>query len=313
MTGKIDWTSLRAVKPHVAHARDALFSRWDAFCFPGVFKKILPQESAVQQLNRLLMAGTPLAVARMGRTEARILGEWHYASNHFSSKSLKQAHVNAGIFPVEVKLLSAFASIYWQALQQLDVLAFWPTEYQAQLVNELDPCPVLIDRVDLEPFFSPQPWTSQLLGKKVLVVHPFKDSILRQYSTVRQKLFPGTSVLPPFDLQVIRAPQCSGSATAGYASWLDAFFDLEAQVRQANFDVAIVGCGAFGLPLVGSIKTMGRMGIHMAGSTQLLFGIQGQRWMNEPSYERLWNKYWVRPMGSELLPTRNLIEDACYW
>ena len=313
MTGKIDLARLGAVKREIAHARDALFSRWDAVCFPSVFNHILSPSSACQQLNRLIMAGAPVAVARMGRTEARILGEWNYANKHFSSKSLKQAHVNAGIFPVEASQLSSFASIYWQGLQQLDLLAFWPTEYQAKLVNDLAPRPALIDRVALEPFFSPQPWTSQLQGKKVLVVHPFKDSILKQYYTVREKLFPGKSVLPSFDLQVIRAPQCSGGATAGYGSWLEAFYHLEEQVKRATFDVAIVGCGAFGLPLVGSIKKMGRMGIHMAGSTQLLFGIKGQRWIDDPSYQSLWNDHWVRPMGSELLPTRDLIEDACYW
>ena len=313
MMGPLSLASFGALKREIAHARDALFSRWDAVCYSSVFDQILSQAPAAEQLNRLLLTGSPGAVARMGRTEARILGEWKYANKHFSSKSLKQAHVNAGLFPVEPNQLSTFASIYWHGLQQLDLLAFWPTEYQARLVHDLDPWPVLIHRLDLEPFFSPHPWTSQLQGKKVLVVHPFKDSIHRQYDSAREKLFPGTNVLPSFELQVIRAPQCSGGATAGFGSWSEAFFHLEEQVRQATFDVAIVGCGAFGLPLVASIKKMGRIGIHMAGSTQLLFGIQGQRWLNDPSYQPLWNEHWVRPIGSELLPTRDLIEDACYW
>ena len=48
----------------------------------------------------------------------------------------------------------------------------------------------------LEPTY-PHPWSAALAGKRVLVVHPFKTTIERQYAR-RAELFPGTDILPQF-------------------------------------------------------------------------------------------------------------------
>ena len=45
-----------------------------------------------------------------------------------------------------------------------------------------------------------------------------------------------------------------------------------------DFDVAIIGCGAYGFPLAAKLKQAGKQAIHLAGATQLLFGIKGKRW-----------------------------------
>ena len=44
------------------------------------------------------------------------------------------------------------------------------------------------------------------------------------------------------------------------------------------FDVAIIGCGAYGMPLAAMLKQAGKQAIHLGGATQLLFGIKGKRW-----------------------------------
>ena len=306
--------SLKDLKRRAAHKRDALMASLERRRYPHLFRQILSADRASQLLNELVSAGRPAAVGRMGRTEARILGECQYRNRSYSRKNIKQAHVFAGIFPVDEEGLSAFSEVYLRGIESLDVLAFWPTEYQARLANELDPCPHLIERLDLEPFLSANPWSRQLEGKKVLVVHPFKDSILRQYHLSRQKLFSDSQVLPDFDLEVIRAPQCVAGQTAGFSSWSEAFYWLKDQVKQADFDVAIIGCGAFGLPLAAACKAMGRIGLHTAGATQLLFGINGDRWIKDPSYQHLFNDLWIRPDGAELLPvnTKSKVDEECY-
>lgn len=43
-----------------------------------------------------------------------------------------------------------------------------------------------------------------------------------------------------------------------------------------NFDTAIIGCGAYGMPLAAQIKNAGRQAIHLGGAVQLLFGIKGE-------------------------------------
>ena len=301
------------LKRDLAHKRDHFVAACDKKRFSHVFNTILSSPFASQRLNELIAAGNPLAVGRMGRTEARIVGEWRYRGSRYSRKSFHQSHEYSGIFPVDATTLSRFSEIYCHGIEGLDVLAFWPTEFQAKIVDELEVRPTLIQRLDLEPFFSGNPWSLQLQGKRVLVVHPFKDSILRQYHSSREKLFGDPNVLPVFDLQVIRAPQCLAGQTEGFQSWCDAFSWLKAQVESKNFDIAIIGCGAFGLPLATFCKEIGRIGIHMAGATQLLFGINGKRWLEAPEYQSLFNEHWLRPSGDELFHGVSLVDDACYW
>jgi len=301
------------LKRNLAHKRDDLVAGIDKKRFSHVFANILAASCASQLLNERIALGKPLAVGRMGRTEARIVGEWRYRNSRYSRKSLRQSHEYSGIFPVDAATLSGFSQIYWNGIAGLDVLAFWPTEFQAKIVDELELCPALIERLDLEPFLSDNPWSLQLQGKRVLVVHPFKDSILSQYHSSRQRLFADPNVLPVFDLEVIRAPQCLAGQTGGFESWCDAFSWLKDQVGSKNFDIAIIGCGAFGLPLATFCKEIGRIGVHMAGATQLLFGINGKRWLDAPEYQSLFNQHWVRPSGAELFPGVSLVDDACYW
>ena len=57
---------------------------------------------------------------------------------------------------------------------------------------------------------TPHPWSAALAGKRVLVVHPFKTTIERQYAR-REQLFPGTDILPQFaDLRIVQAVQGPG-------------------------------------------------------------------------------------------------------
>ena len=75
------------------------------------------------------------------------------------------------------------------------------------------------------------------------------------------------------------------------------------------FDIAIIGCGAYGMPLAAYCKQIGKKAVHLGGATQLLFGIKGKRWDNYSLY----NDYWVRPLESETPRNAGKIESGCYW
>ena len=82
-----------------------------------------------------------------------------------------------------------------------------------------------------------------------------------------------------------------------------------------EFDVAIIGCGAYGYPLAAEIKRMGKVVIHLGGATQILFGIIGNRWEKDhPEFCRKFvNDAWVRPMDKEKIQNAGSVENACYW
>ena len=52
-----------------------------------------------------------------------------------------------------------------------------------------------------------------------------------------------------------------------------------------DYDVVLIGAGAFSLPLVAHAKRRGKVGIHMGGSLQILFGILGKRWREDKDFE----------------------------
>jgi hypothetical protein len=58
---------------------------------------------------------------------------------------------------------------------------------------------------------------------------------------------------------------------------------------------------------------LGKKGIHLGGATQILFGIRGKRWDDDPFFQKLFNDYWVRPHPTEVPGNFQVVEGGCYW
>jgi hypothetical protein len=136
---------------------------------------------------------------------------------------------------------------------------------------------------------------------------------LLQYVTAREKIFTNPKILPEFTLKVIKAPQTITGNPREYASWTETLKKLKESVQQEQFDVALVGCGAYGLPLAACIKKMGKVAIHLGGATQLLFGISGGRWRQQPRFQALMTEAWSLPLEQERPTGWEKIEGGCYW
>ena len=67
------------------------------------------------------------------------------------------------------------------------------------------------------------------------------------------------------------------------------------------------------MPLAAHCKKMGKKAIHLAGWTQILFGIIGTRWENNPQVSPFINEYWIHPSASNRPQNAEKIENACYW
>ena len=86
------------------------------------------------------------------------------------------------------------------------------------------------------------------------------------------------------------------------------------EVSKLDFDIAIIGAGAYGLPLASFIKSLGKKAVHLGGVTQMLFGIKGKRWDQSCSqYPLYYNKYWTSPLPDEIPNNHRLVEGGCYW
>jgi hypothetical protein len=164
---------------------------------------------------------------------------------------------------------------------------------------------------------SVKPWSHSLKGKKVLVIHPFAETIQSQYRDKRKRIFSNVykntdDILPEFDLKTLKAVQTiAGNKDERFETWFDALYWMVEQCRNIDFDVAILGCGAYGFPLAAEIKKMGKGAIQICGATQLMFGIMGNRW--KESMGNYVNEAWVSPSESERVSNSSVVEDECYW
>ena len=70
---------------------------------------------------------------------------------------------------------------------------------------------------------------------------------------------------------------------------------MKAEIDKNYFDIAIIGCGVYGFPLVAHGKRIGKKSIHLGGPTQMLFGIKGKRWLENPNFCHIINEHFVFP------------------
>lgn len=149
-------------------------------------------------------------------------------------------------------------------------------------------------------------------GKRVLVINPFVNTIESQYKK-RKKLFKNEKILPEFELILLKSPQTSGDQSDGFDSWWSAINDLKNKIDKIDYDVALVSCGSYGMPICNYIKQNGKTTIYMGGALQVLFGIKGKRWDNHPIISKLYNEEWVYLSGEDKPKGFEKIEGGCYW
>lgn len=89
---------------------------------------------------------------------------------------------------------------------------------------------------------------------------------------------------------------------------------MKEQIRNKDFDIALIGCGAYGMPLAAYVKQLGKQAVHLAGWTQMLFGIYGKRWVeDQQEFSKFINDYWIRPIKDETPISAKQVEGGCYW
>ena len=287
---------------------------------------LISGEDANNLILNVLEKNEPAMIARFGYGELRAVVMYaHILHKRFHAlpyifgegyegwwaESVKNGMpIYNGFFPTTIENLNRFGAMMMEDMQALDILASW-VKREKYFEIELKHCKK-IPLIDLDPYFHEKPWTRFLKGKKVLVVHPFEKSIQQQYAR-REKLFQNPDILPEFHLKTIPAVQTVAGNRAGYESWFDALEWMKHQIRQTDFDVAILGCGAYGFPLAAFVKSLGKKAIHLGGATQVLFGIKGSRWAERPEYAAMFNDYWVSPLEEEKPKNAEKVEGGCYW
>ncbi len=274
---------------------------------------VLNGQAGNDRIRDLLNNNTPFLVGRIGATEQIVINEWH-KSKSFSKNACTKIQKESGVFPSSHDILVKFVKIYEESLSFCELLGVWGNPGESQTIKRNCHNTELTKLRSLESYYWTQPWTELLREKKVLVIHPFADTIKKQFSH-RKNLFRNhtNEILPDFQLLTYKAVQALDPTTLPFKNWLEALDHMKVEISCLDFDIALVGAGAFGLPLAAYIKTkLNKSAIVTAGATQLYFGIIGNRW-NRHEVSKFFNEYWVRPSLGEIPKTAKDVEGACYW
>ncbi len=290
---------------------------------------VLTESSEAQRLiHGMLLSDEPCMIARFGSVELQAVVDYMFpptAKNAirfvkgkipswgYAPSTRRTMHINAGFFPTTIPMLDHFGQLMQECMPLVDMLGSWRQE-EAAVMHYL-PQTIRVPLYALEPYYFDNPWTPALEGKKVLVVHPFEDTIRKQHEKgCYELLFADKRLTPNYELQTIKAVQSiAGNKPDKFDDWFQALDWMKSEIDKRDFDIAIIGCGAYGFPLAAHVKQIGKKSVHLGGAAQYLFGIRSNASDNNKHLASFINENWVRPSQAETPKGIEKVENSRYW
>lgn len=278
-----------------------------------------PIPAAGGMVNRLKASQGGWFAGKIGTTELLALEYAHrWVRPPFPKEASwrRPAHrllVDSGVFPPEQWQFEEFIQIYLNAVQAIGGLYLWQKDSflkefeqavairyarQALSITAEDVCYRIL---------------RQLTDLRWLVVSPFVKTMRQQLLKLPQ-IHGKTSGEVDFrnttrTCRFLACPLFSYLVPPTFANWTEGLKVLTEKAMAETFDIALVGAGAWSLPLLANLKSGGKKGLHLGGEIQLAFGIKGRRWDGKGLY----NEHWVRPSPDETPPNFMKKENGCYW
>lgn len=276
-------------------------------------QKGITLEYSNERLINALKGDKPFCAIRFGAVE---LSCWNnYRKIELGRKKTYKEKVkysiknNAGVFPIDDATLTKYSQESLELLKHVDYLAISGIHMEDYFYMRYAPQSIVIQNWSCEPLLGM--WSEALKGKKVLVISPFARDIENQYKK-RELLFKGhEEILPSFTLLTIESPLTLGREEIDGSSWFIELEKMKKKMSEIDFDILLVGAGAYGMHLAICAKLLGKKAIQSGGATQTLFGIIGKRWENREHVKKYVDEHWIHPTR-EIADKEN-IENGAYW
>ena len=271
-----------------------------------------------QWLYDNLVQGKPFMAARLGMTEGKIVHDY-LSGKAYSKEILRYLYTTSGFFSdkgaVNIEDVNKYVEKMKEAVRNTD-LHLWLDREAVGVINSLARNDSKISGWGILMHESADaddkvPWLQGLKGKKVLVVSPFEETIKTQYEK-RRKVYSGNKALPDFELITYKMIETQNGINLGFRDFFEAYDYVIRQIREIDFDVALISGGAYGYLLANDIKEMGKAAIQLSSMLMPIFGIKIKRHATDIYLNSFWNEYWSFPIDK---PIKNFekVEDGCYW
>jgi len=268
-------------------------------------------------ISHYLKNNIPLAAGKIGVTELNLLYCYYNLKNNGQLLPHLQHEVEniAGLYPYTEETTKKFAETFLSLLPEIDLIPVWNKvipQFEDYIFKTYTPNSHKTTLEQLEPYFSDKPWTRYLENKTVLVFSPFAESIKDNYPNL-EKIWNG-KITNNFKLKVYKYPfSLPISNNKQYTTSEEVYNEYLQILQKESFDIGIFGTGYTSLLYTLHAKKLGKSAIHLGGSTQILFGVKGQRWKEIDRFANIFNEYWTEPKDSEKPKKLKLVEGGCYW
>ncbi|WP_026653800.1 hypothetical protein [Butyrivibrio proteoclasticus] len=274
----------------------------------------------INQTNDIIFSAIesdkPFALVRPGNGENSFAVEWE-EEKLFGKKLYKRHSDNYDKFSAGCgNRVDEYQLLYRNDVSDADIFSVFPGSIlEEYFVDRYCRSACKINYTVMNPISAKRPWTDALKGKRVLFVSQFADYLIDQYLK-KEQIYNGKWMWPDFELIPVKSVWYFHESSK-FPSMFEALDYLYNQIMKHDFDIAILSCGPLAIHLAPMIKRAGKQAIQYAGELQLLFGIKGARWDNNPYFKPFFNDSWIRvtkeQVGITEEESKNLDGGVCYW
>ncbi len=258
-----------------------------------------------------------VAAARAGQ-DSRLL---RLLEPNFLFHGLKQL----ALFPADPRFYLQFSEVFTAHLRNLDCLGVVPDllRYTQPLLDFYELRMPLVSYPHQEPDRSSPAdeercYLPDLADRRLLLVSSFAE-LLRERAT--REIFEGVWAKTGkrwFNSRSVEALEFPYGYTAAthrrYASSLELLDEIATEMSRRDFDVALIAAAGLGVPLASIAKQLGKVGLHLGGHLQVLFGVLGKRWRERPEWhERYFNDFWIDMPARYRPPETDIADGGAYW
>lgn len=274
-------------------------------------------EDGYDILQNTVASKTPFFIGRLSGTETRFCG-LRITRKPTDAWMIKEMQLWSGINLTVEADAARYVSEFTAAVDSCDKLGVWDGTMYSQAVEFYNYANVRYSHkyfpaTSLEPFyyFNQPSYRPLFVNKTILVITSHEDTIRAQISKL-DLIFP-KKIFDNCTFIVVRAPVQYAECCDG-RPWPVHFEELKNKIRNLKFDIALAGCGGFGMPICNFIyKEMNASAMYVGGALQLFFGIIGSRWLSNKRVRDLRNSSWCWPLASDRPVGTEYGEQACYW
>lgn len=296
-------------------------------------ESILSRAAFIAGVRNAISEGVGFAAGKLGFSEqmwlaADLLSEHRdvdeKARRAFALAARFHADQQYGVYPTTGEHAERARSDFLASARCLDYVAVAPSSVDDILFPGLNLEGAVVDFHGLEPnrmkpYIPTDCFLPALQGKRLLLISTPADFLAtRATKQMFEQIWRSIECpwFEPHSVTGLAFPSVFDSRTRHqFKSSSDLLDSIKSALDVRDFDVALIAGSSLGVPLAAHVKSLGRVGLSLGGHLQVLFGVQGKRWLDDAAWQEAYvNDAWTQ-MPPEFIPigTKYLPDDGAYW